>query len=206
MLEAIDLAFTRGERPLFSGLKLSLAGGYLLHVTGSNGSGKTSLLRVLCGLLPASSGEIRWNGESIKSRPLDFIRDTVYLGHLNGINDDLSAIENIEFSSTLAGLMVTANDLQKALRTMGIDSHARLLTQILSQGQKRRVALARLLITKSKFWLLDEPFAGLDEQATVLFRDIVASHLASGGIAVITSHHALEIAAHSVQALRLGSQ
>ena len=206
MLETIDLACVRGERRLFGGLKLSLSNGSLLHVTGQNGSGKTSLLRLLCGLLSPEEGEIRWDGESIKRLGEDYRRSVTYLGHLNGIKDDLNAIENLQFAANIAGIQVGEKDAFDALRAIGIDSQAQLPTKILSQGQKRRVALARLMLVKSKLWLLDEPFAALDDTATDLLSSVISSHLGQDGIAVITSHQPLNIAAKSNQSLHLEKQ
>ena len=205
MLETIDLACARGARRLFGGIKLALSNGSLLHVTGPNGSGKTSLLRLLCGLLTPEQGEIRWNSELIQRLGNGYRRDVIYLGHLNGIKDDLNAVENLRFAAYIGDIKIPAKEIRDALRALGIDSQAQLPTKVLSQGQKRRVALARLLITKSKLWLLDEPFAALDDTATNLLRSVISDHLTQGGIVVITSHQALNVAAKSNQSLQLGA-
>lgn len=204
MLQTIDLACARGERMLFTRLNISLSGGSLLHILGANGSGKTSLLRTLCGLLAPAQGDILWNGQPIRLLG-DVYRSAIsYLGHVNAIKDDLNAIENLSFTSRIAGIEVSSEKVYDALKQMGVASCDQLPVKILSQGQKRRIALARLLLTKSKFWLLDEPFAALDQTASECLRLVIAAHLAQDGIVAITSHQELNIAADSVQRLQLG--
>ena len=149
MLEAIDLECVRGDRMLFSGLSFSLQRGEIMQVNGPNGSGKTTLLRALCGLLMPTQGEIRWRDQKIRALGEEYLNELTYLGHLNGIKDDLTALENLLFNSRLAGRPVSPDDARSALARMGLEDYDDLPTKLLSQGQKRRVALARLLTVQA---------------------------------------------------------
>jgi heme exporter protein A len=205
MLEASELEATRGDAVLFSGLGFSLAPGALLHVTGANGSGKTSLLRALCGLLMPSAGEVRWNGENIRSLREEYWKHLAYVGHPNALKDDLTAEENLAVGCALAGIAVSAAQSRSALEGFGLGARARLPVRALSQGQRRRAALARLALSETlPLWVLDEPFAALDAAAVDLVRSLASQHLAGGGMVVITSHQEVGIAAASQAAISLG--
>jgi len=205
MLEARELEATRGDAVLFSGLGFSLAPGALLHVTGANGSGKTSLLRALCGLLMPSAGEVRWNGENIRSLREEYWKHLAYIGHANALKDDLTAEENLAVGCALAGLAVPAAQGRAALESFGLGARARLPVRALSQGQRRGAALARLAVSEAlPLWILDEPFAALDAAAVELVRSLAGQHLAGGGMVVITSHQEVGIAAASQSAISLG--
>lgn len=204
MLEVVDLECRRGDRRLFSGLSFSLAEGTLLHLQGANGSGKTTLQRAVCGLLLPQEGEIRWNGESIRSLKEEYCRDLVYLGHLNGIKNDLTGLENLRISATLDGDTVRGEDqLWGALKRMGLRGFEDLPTKVLSQGQKKRVALARLLLSGAKLWVLDEPFVGLDVNAVELLQALIAEHVADGGMVILTTHQEVPLTSGQIQRLRL---
>src|SRR5262245_26491420 len=165
MLEARELAATRGETTLFSGLSFTLAPGALLRVTGANGSGKTSLLRALCGLLMPSAGEVRWNGESIRALREEFWKHLVYVGHADGLKGDLTVAENVAFACALAGLDVSYSRMDAAVESLGLAGRERLPVRALSQGQRRRTALALLAVSEAlPLWILDEPFAALDAE------------------------------------------
>ncbi|MEQ1792603.1 MAG: cytochrome c biogenesis heme-transporting ATPase CcmA [Nitrospira sp.] len=204
MLEAIDLACVRGARELFAGLNVTVTPGLLLAIVGENGSGKSSLLRTLCGLLPRERGVIQWNGTDIAEMRDEYTQYVTYLGHLNGIKDDLTPVENLQISARLAGDDVAAGSAQEALQSVGLGRRAHSLsTRVLSQGQKRRVALARLWLSSRKLWILDEPFAALDESGTTLLTQQLTRHLGRGGMAIVATHHAIGIAPESLRQLRL---
>jgi heme exporter protein A len=194
MLETTGLACERGGLRLFSGLGFSIAPGGLLRVRGANGSGKTTLLRTLAGLTRPSAGAVRWRGQAIDS---EFRKDMLFLGHAPAIKDELSVLENLEFSAGLAELK--NSDCRKALQQLGISRLAELPARYLSQGQRKRAALARLALSAAvPLWLLDEPFAALDDEAIVGVSALCAAHLAAGGMVVLTSHQDVPIscAAH----------
>ena len=198
MLEAHNLAATRGDTTLFSGLAFSLAPGALLRVTGANGSGKTSLLRALCGLLVPSAGEVRWKGENIHALREEFAMHLLYVGHSNALKDDLTADENLAVACALAGLRVPASRARAAIESLGLAGRERLPARALSQGQRRRAALARLAVSESlPLWILDEPFAALDTAAVDRVRSLVGAHLSRGGMVVLTTHQEARIDAPS---------
>ena len=205
MLDVVDLECRRGDRRLFSDLNFSLAPGTLLHVRGRNGSGKTTLLRALCGLLAREAGEIRWRGEDIASLGEDYRRDMLYFGHLNGIKSDLNGIENLRVAATLDGDPAVEDDLWQALARMGLAGFEDLPTKVLSQGQKKRVALARLLLSGAPLWILDEPFSALDLDAVDLLGGLIAEHVAGGGLAVLTTHQEVPLTSGQIQRLHLGA-
>ena len=173
MLEVVDLSCVRGDRRLFAGLNLSLDTGELLYVHGHNGSGKTTLLRTLCGLILPEAGEVRWQGGNIRAMREDFSKDVLYLGHKNGIKNDLTALENLRFTSALDGFDVTEEEAWNALERIGLDGHEDLEVKVLSQGQQRRVALALLLVNRATMWVLDEPFTALDMGAVDLLQHVI---------------------------------
>jgi heme exporter protein A len=198
MLQANDLACVRGERALFARVSFALAAGQLLRIAGANGSGKTSLLRILCGLLTPTEGEVRWNDEPVSALREEFRRKLVYVGHPNGIKDDLTPLENLDTAATLAGLAPDRAAQRAALDAFGLKHCAALPARHLSQGQRRRVALARLVLASAvPLWILDEPFTALDAQALGLVAQLIAKHLAHGGMVVLTTH--LEVAINAVQ-------
>ncbi|MCF6283463.1 MAG: cytochrome c biogenesis heme-transporting ATPase CcmA [Candidatus Polarisedimenticolaceae bacterium] len=204
MLEIVDLACIRGDRRLFSDLNFSLNPGSLLYIKGHNGSGKTTLLRAICGLFLPEDGKILWNGESIRTLHEDYCKEVVYLGHHNGIKYDLTGYENLHISATLDGDDIDEDKILAALAKMGLAGFDDLPTQMLSQGQKRRVALARLLINSSKLWVLDEPFTALDVAAVDLLQSVIAEHVADGGMVILTTHQEVALTSGQVQTLELG--
>ena len=204
MLEADNLECVRGERRLFAGLGFRLEAGELLNLQGRNGAGKTSLLRMLIGLLPPEAGEIRWKGESIKALGEEFRADLCYLGHLNAIKEELTPLENLLASARLADEALDEGCALDALERLGLAGRADLACRYLSQGQKRRVALARLCHERRALWVLDEPYVALDTAAIELVAGLIGDHLQRGGLAVLTTHQPVEVAAASVRELRLG--
>ena len=205
MLTAQGLACVRGDRLLFKDVSLVLEAGSLLYVLGENGSGKSSLLRLLCGLLTPEQGEILWAGKSIKSHAEQYLPNLKYLGHLNGLKEDLTALENLQMGARIAGQGVTAAAALAALSAIGIARCANLPVRVLSQGQKRRVALAALWLSRSPLWILDEPFAALDVAATEVLAARISEHLATGGMTILTSHQDVPIKAKSTVTLSLSA-
>ncbi len=193
MLEVSKLGCVRGDRRLFSGLDLSLSPGTFLQVTGPNGSGKTSLLRILCGLLAPAEGEISWQGENIRSLGEDYFTAVTYMGHRHGVKDELSAIENLRISNALNGIVVSDERATNVLERLGLGGRESLPARLLSEGQRRRVALARLLTCNTKLWLLDEVLTSLDKGAVALIRSLIEEHLAGGGIAIVATHQDLAL-------------
>jgi heme exporter protein A len=201
VLEALNLTCVRGERTLFADLSFALEPGALLHVAGANGTGKTSLLRILCGLMLPDEGEVRWSGTRIRELREDYWRELVYIGHSNGVKGDLTALENVQIASHLAGDNVSSAAAREALEALGVAGCASLPARVLSQGQHRRVALARLFVRgASSLWVLDEPFTALDASAVRVVQTLLREHSAAGGLVIFTTH---QDAALDMQAQRI---
>jgi heme exporter protein A len=187
MLEALALDCERGGRTLFRSLSFALEPGERLRVAGANGSGKTSLLRILCGLLAPSAGEVRWQGEAIRELREDYSRELVYLGHAAAVKDELTAAENVSIACSIGGAPVNDEEIQEALARFAVP--AATPVRRLSQGQRRRAVLARLALSEARpLWLLDEPFTALDLEGIVALKDLIGRHTARGGAAVFTTH------------------
>ncbi len=205
MLEVNNLECIRGARTLFSNLNFSVQPGTFLQLTGPNGSGKTSLLRMICGLLAPTQGEIRWQGANIRALGEEYFSALTYIGHRNGLKEELSPLENLRISNGLAGVHVSLRGCRGILQTMGLAGQENLRARLLSEGQRRRSALARLLVRKSAMWLLDEVFTSLDSTAVALVKSLVEGHLSSGGMAIVATHQELDIRAGSFRRLELAS-
>ena len=204
MLEARDLEATRGGATLFRGLAFTLRPGALLRVSGANGSGKTSLLRVLCGLSQPNAGQVRWNGESIRALGEEYRKQLAYVGHANALKDDLTVTENLEAICALAGLDAAPARVQAAIGQFGLAGRERLPVKLLSQGQRRRAALARLALSEAApLWILDEPFAALDADAVERVQSAAGEHLSRGGMIVLTTHQEARIEARSATDINL---
>ena len=204
MLEVTNLECIRGDRRLFKELEFSLSSGELLYLHGHNGSGKTTLLRAICGLIAPTDGEVRWHDQNIRQQRDAFAADVVYIGHKNGIKDDLTGVENLRIACKLDGLSITEQEAWQALETIGLCGHEDLPTRVLSQGQKRRVSLARLLVNKSPLWVLDEPFTALDKAAVKLLQSVIREHISAGGMVMLTTHQEVELTTGQVKRLQLG--
>ncbi len=202
-LEVKNLQCIRGDRELFTDLSFQLEAKQLLMLEGKNGSGKTTLLRALCGLYEPDVGEILWHGKSIKKQDELYRRELFYLGHLNAIKPDLTVFENLRFNTQLAGGLETDDALMQALDAIGLFAFEDFPASQLSQGQKRRVALARLLLTKATLWVLDEPFVALDAAAVVLLQSIIADHVDKGGMVILTTHQEVSLIKGEVKRLSL---
>jgi heme exporter protein A len=203
MLEAVNLGCVRGDRRLFKGLNFSLAAGELIELRGPNGSGKTSLLRIISGLASPAEGEVRWQGESIGALEENYSRAVAYLAHQNGVKDELSALENLRISSGVAGNVLSKSEAEQILDKVGLSRQQHLPARSLSAGQRRRVALGRLLTSKAPLWILDEVLTSLDDAAIKLSRRFISDHLAKGGLAIIATHQDLDLAAERIQRIEL---
>lgn len=174
-----------------------------MQVHGPNGSGKTSLLRTLCGFMMPESGEIRWCGKDIRELGEEYYAALAYLGHHNAIKDELSALENLRINAGLAGSAVDDKAALAALRRMGLRGKELLPVKVLSQGQRRRVALARLLVSNAPLWILDEPLTALDVGAVALMQELIGEHLSKQGMVIFTTHQPLQVAGVTTRDLML---
>ncbi len=187
-LDVQGLACERGGRALFANVSFSLCAGEWMHLQGDNGAGKTSLLRLVSGLSPAAAGEVRWAGVPIRQCAEVYRAQMLYLGHTLSLKDDLSALENLQFEAAVSGEPLDEARARQGLATLGLRGREHLPLRVLSQGQKRRAALARLLTTRARLWLLDEPFVALDPGAVTQLVDLLGQHVAQGGLVLYTSH------------------
>ncbi|MDP1999792.1 MAG: cytochrome c biogenesis heme-transporting ATPase CcmA [Rhodoferax sp.] len=198
-----QLGCTRGGRPLFQGINSQLEAGQWLYVVGANGAGKTSLLRMVCGLSPAEDGEIRWNGIPIHDQQDAYHQDLCYLGHLNALQESMTVHENLAFTAALGGHGLPKQAANDVLARFGMPGRGHLLVRHLSQGQKRRVALSRLALSPARLWVLDEPFVAMDDTGVRMLANLIDDHLAQGGLAVLTSHQLVDIGQRPPQLLAL---
>lgn len=200
-----NLSCTRNGKQLFGAVDVSLESGQCLHITGANGVGKTSLLRTICGLMPIESGDIQWNGMPIQQVRDDFLQSLCYLGHQNALHEAATVQDNLKFLVALRGQEVDDAGIQLALTKFGMSGSAKRLVRHLSQGQKRRVMLAQLVLSQTSLWVLDEPFVSLDDAGQEILTILIAEHLHHGGMVVLTSHQAINIGNVAPQCLDLSS-
>lgn len=203
LLEAQNLSCIRNDRGLFEHLKFALEAGEMLVVEGPNGCGKTSLLRILTGLRLADGGEVLWRGEPIDRLAGDYYEQVSYVGHHDGVKQELSCLENLRLARAMG--IPSRMDLDDVLEQVGLYAYGETEVGSMSAGQKRRLALARLLATDSMLWILDEPFTSLDRQSMVAFGALFERHLRDGGIIVMTSHHEISLPKSALQRLSLGA-
>lgn len=203
MLEVKNLTCVRGTRRLFKDLNFSTEEGELVELRGPNGSGKTSLLRILCGLATPAAGEVRWQGQNIRSLGEEYCAVVAYLGHQNAIKDELSALENLRISSACAGTTLSQAEAREILKRVGLTQQQNLPARVLSAGQRRRLAMTRLLTADAKLWILDEVLTSLDDAAVNLSREFIGEHLKNGGMAIVATHQDLNLDAPRTQRLQL---
>jgi heme exporter protein A len=182
----------RGDRHVLKGVSLNLRPRQLLHISGPNGTGKTTLLRVVCGLLRPESGLVSWLGRSISGIRNEYQATLAYASHEPALKADLTALENLRFAVGLKR-RVTMSELRASLDQTGVAACADLPARVLSAGQRRRVAMARVLAMSASLWLLDEPFTNLDAAGTDLLRSLLQSHVERGGLALVVAHHDLQL-------------
>ena len=192
-LRAVGLECRRGHRRLFSGVDFALRSGDWLHVRGANGAGKTSLLRILAGLARPDAGAVQWNGVDIAQASDAFRSALAWFGHHTGLKGELSAVENLRLAASLDGASLDVRGARAALEQTGLAGREHLPLRALSQGQRRRVLLARVLARRARLWVLDEPLAALDPSGVALVERMLEKHLADGGSAVVTSHQPLAL-------------
>lgn len=191
LLEARALACSKNDTVLFRDFGFALNSGEILQVDGANGSGKTSLLRILCGLAQADQGEVKWQGQDIHSYRSEYLRDVVYVAHSNGIKTDLTLLENLGLVQALC-TKVSDRTLAEALAMVGLLDYADLPAANMSSGQRRRLALARVLVTDARLWVLDEPFTSLDELSKQMVASMVIKHVENGGSVILTTHESVD--------------
>ena len=201
LLQTRDLTCVKDDRVLFEGLNISLSAGQILLVEGKNGSGKTSLLRILTGLSLPESGEILWKGEPISEVGADYYEQVNYVGHHDGIKRDLTCLENLRLVQAMGKPLPIS--LDDALEKVNLYRYGENFVATLSAGQKRRLALARLVVTEASLWIMDEPFTSLDKASMAMFQTMFEQHLSSGGVIVMTSHHDIEMPESDVVRLNL---
>lgn len=201
LLEVKNLSCIRDDRVLFEGLSFSLKNSQVLLLEGKNGSGKTSLLRIICGFREQDAGEIHWCDSAVKDS--EYYAEMAYVGHLDGIKKELTVIENLKMSLALS--QTGRYSIVQALAKVNLAGYDHALVQSLSAGQKRRLSLARLLITKKSLWVLDEPFTSIDKEGIKLIESLMHEHIVNGGMIILTSHHDLNLAEADVQKINLSS-
>lgn len=199
LLTGSDLCCIRDDRVLFEGLNFSVQSHQALLLEGKNGSGKTSLLRILCGFREPDAGSVYWCGANINDS--GYPAAMAYIGHLDGHKKELTVLENLKVSLALAE--TGAYSIAQALERVRLQGYDDALVQTLSAGQKRRLSLARLLITDKRLWILDEPFTSLDKHGIALTETLMAEHCAGGGLIVLTSHHDLNLNGVDLQRIHL---
>ena len=199
MLEVLNLDCVRGERRLFSRLNFSLQPGHFVQAFGPNGSGKTSLLRIICGLMIPAAGEVRWAGTNIRRLGEEYFAQIAYVAHQNGVKDELNPLENLCIASGIAGRSLTNQEAESLLQQVGLSKQRYLPARLLSAGQRRRLALSRLLATKARLWILDEPLSWLDDAGANLVRRLVDEHLTGDGMAIIATHQEMGLSAGRAQ-------
>jgi heme exporter protein A len=195
MLSATDVSCSRGGRRLFSGVNLRVERGQWLHVRGANGAGKTSLLRILAGLSRPDDGDVCWQGEPISVDSARWHADLLFIGHAQALKDELTPVENLRAASELEGYALSEAQACQALIRFGLRGREHVPVRMRSAGQRRRALLARTLTRNAPAWILDEPLTALDAGAVADFGALLGEHLASGGLAIVTSHQPLPLAA-----------
>ncbi|MDN3697869.1 MULTISPECIES: cytochrome c biogenesis heme-transporting ATPase CcmA [Vibrio] len=188
MLEVSNLTAIRDERVLFESLSFNIQPGELVQVEGRNGTGKTTLLRIISGLGERDEGTISWKGEQIESSRDTYHQDLLFLGHQTGVKRELTAFENLNFYQSIHGNNTSREDIFQALTQVGLAGREDVPVGQLSAGQQRRVALARLWLSEQILWILDEPLTAIDKQGVKVLEALFLKHAQSGGIVLLTTH------------------
>ena len=202
LLQTRDLSCMRNDRLLFEHLDIGLEAGQMLVVEGPNGCGKTSLLRILTGLRLADGGEVLWRGEPIDRLAGDYFEQVNYVGHHDGVKHELSCLENLRLARAMG--VPSQLDLDDVLDRVNLYAYGETEAGSLSAGQKRRLALARLIATDAMLWILDEPFTSLDKASMAMFSGMFEQHLQQRGVIVMTSHHDISLPTQALQRLQMG--
>jgi len=193
MLESQSLECVRDDRLLFNDLSFTVAEAEVLQIEGPNGSGKTSLLRIICGLRQAEAGKILWQGESITSNREDYYANMVYIGHLPCIKGDLTVLENVRALLDTRSLSLSTDEIEVALGKVGLATYEDVQGKALSSGQRRRILLAFVELSRAKLWILDEPLTALDVQGVALMESMILDHKSAGGSVIFTTHHGMQL-------------
>lgn len=187
-LELRGIEMSRDDRVLFSGLGLRVNAGEVVQIEGANGSGKTTLLRIICGLLTPDEGEIFWCGEDIRKIRPEYQQEVAYMGHVHGVKDDLTALENLRFGRALGNISREV-PMVAALEHVGLAGYEHAAVRTFSAGMRRRLAMARLLVSGAAIWILDEPFTALDVHGVAMVEALLDQHTQAGGMVILSTHH-----------------
>lgn len=204
MLEIKSLECVRDDRLLFRDLNFSVAEGQVLQIEGTNGSGKTSLLRIICGLRLAEAGQVLWRGETIASSREDYYAEMVYIGHLSCIKGDLTVLENVRSLLDTRSLSLSNAEIEVALEKVGLVTYEDVPSKALSSGQRRRILLAFVELSQAKLWILDEPLTALDVHGVALMESMIVQHKKAGGSVIFTTHHGMQLDCE-MSSIELGS-
>lgn len=204
-LSVAGLGCMRGGKVLFRDLGFQLGRGQALIVKGANGAGKSSLLRSLAGLLPWRTGQLQWCGQVLKATDAAYVQSVAYLGHHGGMSDTLTGLENLRFALTLADAHWDAGRVQHVLHQLALQGVVSQPFGRLSQGQRRRLGLARVWLSQRPLWLLDEPDNSLDDDGSLRLAQMLEQHLDAGGLAVVVTHRGLALPPERMQTLTLFS-
>ncbi len=196
-----NISCHRGDRELLSKLSFDVQAGEAMQIVGSNGTGKTTLLRTLTGFLPVFSGQVLWQGQSIRKIRTEYQQSLCYIGHKLGVKDELTVLENLKFHYRYHQFNI--NLFHEAITKLGLNDFQDVLCRELSQGQRQRLALAQLMITKTLLWILDEPFAALDAAGVSLVQTIIEQQVQRGGMVIFTSHRPLTLSHLAIQSVLL---
>ncbi|EKO3384032.1 cytochrome c biogenesis heme-transporting ATPase CcmA [Vibrio fluvialis] len=204
MLEVKNLTAIRDERVLFEGLSFTIQSGELVQIEGRNGTGKTTLLRIVTGLGDRDDGEIHWNNVNIEADRDSYHQELLFLGHQTGVKRELTALENLRFYQAVHAAGTQEEDLYQALTQVGLAGREDVPVGQLSAGQQRRVALARLWLSRQKLWILDEPLTAIDKQGVKVLEALFLQHAEQGGIVVLTTHQDMFADNPKLRKIKLG--